>query len=77
MQDKTDHKPYCYTKMEYQKRAEEIAAIEKKFELKMVTVKMDLMSDKEIQTIKIIAPDPLSIGGKGGIRENSMYGKPT
>jgi DNA polymerase I len=67
-QDKTDHKPYCYTKMEYQKRAEEIAAIEKKFELK-ITPKMDLMSDKEIQTIKIIAPDPLSIGGKGGIRE--------
>ena len=62
--------------MEYQKRAEEIAAIEKKFELK-ITPKMDLMSDKEIQTIKIIAPDPLSIGGKGGIRENSMYGKPT
>ena len=28
-QDKTDHKPYCYTKLEYQKRAEEIAAIEK------------------------------------------------
>ncbi len=27
------------------------------------------MSDKEIQAIKIIAPDPLSIGGKGGIRE--------
>jgi DNA polymerase I len=67
-QDKTDHKPYCYTKLEYQKRAEEIAAIEKKFELK-ITPKMDLMSDKEIQTIKIIAPDPLSIGGKGGIRE--------
>ena len=67
-QDKTDHKPYCYTKLEYQKRAEEIAAIEKKFELKIIP-KMDLMSDKEIQTIKIIAPDPLSIGGKGGIRE--------
>jgi DNA polymerase I len=67
-QDKTDHKPYCYTKLEYQKRAEEIAAIEKKFELKTIP-KMDLMSDKEIQTIKIIAPDPLSIGGKGGIRE--------
>jgi DNA polymerase, archaea type len=67
-QDKTDHKPYCYTKLEYQKRAEEIAAIEKKFELKIIP-KMDLMSDKEIKTIKIIAPDPLSIGGKGGIRE--------
>ncbi|HXV88827.1 MAG TPA: DNA-directed DNA polymerase I [Nitrososphaeraceae archaeon] len=67
-QDKTDHKPYCYTKLEYQKRAEEIAAIEKKFELKIIP-KMDLLSDKEIQTIKIIAPDPLSIGGKGGIRE--------
>ena len=67
-QDKTDHKPYCYTKLEYQKRAEEIAAIEKKYELKTIP-KMDLMSDKEIQTIKITAPDPLSIGGKGGIRE--------
>jgi DNA polymerase I len=67
-QDKTDHKPYCYTKLEYQKRAEEIAAVEKKFELKIIP-KIDLMIDKEIQTIKIIAPDPLSIGGKGGIRE--------
>ena len=67
-QDKTDHKPYCYTKLEYQKRAEEIAAIEKKFELKTIP-KIDLMTDKEIQAIKITAPDPLSIGGKGGIRE--------
>jgi DNA polymerase, archaea type len=67
-QDKTNHKPYCYTKLENKKRAEEIAAIEKKFELK-ITPKIDLMSDKEIQAIKIIAPDPLSIGGKGGIRE--------
>jgi DNA polymerase I len=67
-QDKTDHKPYCYTKLEYKKRAEEIAAIEKKFELKIIP-KIDLMSDKEIQAIKIIAPDPLSIGGRGGIRE--------
>ena len=67
-QDKTGHKPYCYTKLENKKRAEEIAAIEKKFELQTIR-KMDLLSDKEIQTIKIIAPDPLSIGGKGGIRE--------
>ena len=67
-QDRTNHKPYCYTKLEYQKRAEEIASIEKKFELKIIP-KMDLMSDKEIQAVKIIAPDPLSIGGKGGIRE--------
>ena len=67
-QDKTDHKPYCYTKLEYQQRAEEIAAVEKKFELKTIP-KMDLMTDKVIQAIKITAPDPLSIGGKGGIRE--------
>jgi DNA polymerase, archaea type len=67
-QDKTDHKPYCYTKFENKERVEEIAAIEKKFELKTVP-KMDLLLDKEIQAIKIIAPDPLSIGGKGGIRE--------
>jgi DNA polymerase, archaea type len=67
-QDKTNHKPYCYTKLEHKKRAEEIATIEKKFELKIIP-KIDLMLDKEIQAIKIIAPDPLSIGGKGGIRE--------
>ena len=67
-QDKTDHKPYCYTKLENKARAEEIAAIEKKFQLKIIP-KLDLMLDKEIQAIKIIAPDPLSIGGKGGIRE--------
>jgi DNA polymerase, archaea type len=67
-QDKTNHKPYCYTKLEYEKRAEEIAAVEKKFELKRIP-KIDLLSDREIQAIKIIAPDPLSIGGRGGIRE--------
>ena len=67
-QDKTNHKPYCYTKLEYEKRAEEIAAVEKKFELKRIP-KIDLLSDREIEAIKIIAPDPLSIGGRGGIRE--------
>jgi DNA polymerase I len=55
-QDKTDHKPYCYTKLENKERAEEIAAVEKKFQLKIIP-KLDLMLDKEIQAIKIIAPD--------------------
>ena len=109
-QDRTDHKPYCYTKLEYKERVEEIAAIEKIIDKPYPTVdtttvdkppskvilelgtailpndpttttdnkrkfrlskerKKDLIADKEIEVIKIIAPDPLSIGGKGGIRE--------
>lgn len=67
--DRTNHKPYCYTKMQYLSAIEKIAQTEKKFTLQK-TMKQELMTDEEINMIKIIAPDPLSIGGTdNSIRE--------
>jgi DNA polymerase, archaea type len=60
--DRTNHKPYCYTKMDYQYKAREVARTEKKYSLE-TTTRMDFISDKEIQVLKVLAPDPLSIGG--------------
>ncbi|HZB00402.1 MAG TPA: DNA-directed DNA polymerase I, partial [Nitrososphaera sp.] len=60
--DRTDHKPYCYTKMEFAEKAEQVAKKETKFILKQVK-KQDIILDKEIEVLKVIAPDPLSIGG--------------
>ena len=70
--DRTNHKPYCYTKMQYRNAAEKIAEVEKKYSLEL-TKKSDLISDKEIDILKITAPDPLSIGGT----ENSIREKVT
>jgi DNA polymerase, archaea type len=67
--DRTNHKPYCYTKMQYSSIAEKIVEREKKYSLQR-TNKKDLISDNELELIKIIAPDPLSIGGTdNSIRE--------
>ena len=67
--DRTNHKPYCYTKMQYSGIVEKIVEREKKYILKR-TSKQDPISDKEIDILKIIAPDPLSIGGTdNSIRE--------
>jgi DNA polymerase I len=60
--DRTDHKPYCYTKMEFTEQAKQVAQKETKFILKQVK-KQDIILDKEIEVLKVIAPDPLSIGG--------------
>jgi DNA polymerase, archaea type len=60
--DRTDHKPYCYTKMEYLNKVEKIVETEKKFTLEQ-SKKLELITDQEINVVKIIAPDPLSIGG--------------
>lgn len=60
--DRTDHKPYCYTKVEFAKQAEQVAQKEDKFTLERIK-KRDIILDKEIEAIKVIAPDPLSIGG--------------
>ena len=60
--DRTDHRPYCYTKIEHEKEAEEVAGKETKFTLQRVK-KRDIILDKEIELIKVLAPDPLSIGG--------------
>src|SRR5215203_2898141 len=70
--DRTNHKPYCYTKMQYKNIAEKIVQIEKKYSLES-TKKIDLISDKKIDILKIIGPDPLSIGGT----ENSFREKVT
>src|SRR5918992_1148214 len=67
--DRTNHKPYCYTKIQYKNTAEKIVQIEKKYSLES-TKKIDLISDREVDILKIIAPDPLSIGGtENSIRE--------
>jgi DNA polymerase I len=70
--DRTNHKPYCYTKMQYRSTVERIVEREKKYVLEQ-TIKKDLISDKEVDLLKIIAPDPLSIGGT----ENSIRDKVT
>ena len=67
--DRTDHKPYCYTKMEYLNKVEKIVETDKKFTLEN-SKKQELITDQEINVVKIIAPDPLSIGGTdNSIRE--------
>jgi DNA polymerase I len=67
--DRTDHKPYCYTKAEYSDLVGQIVAKEQKY-TKTLTKKRDVIADKEIDVIKITAPDPLSIGGTdNSIRE--------
>jgi DNA polymerase, archaea type len=60
--DRTDHKPYCYTKMKHAELAEQIKQKETKFVLQPVK-KHDIIDDVEIEVLKVIAPDPLSIGG--------------
>ena len=60
--DRTDHQPYCYTKMDFQDAARKVVQRERKYSIEK-TSKMDFISDKEIQVLKVIAPDPLSIGG--------------
>lgn len=67
--DRTNHKPYCYTKIHYSDAVKKIVEKEKKYILEQ-THKRDSISDNEINLLKIIAPDPLSIGGtEHSIRE--------
>ncbi len=68
--DRTNHRPYCYTKADYRSDVEQILEKEKKYSL-LSTKKRDLISDKDIECLKISAPDPLSIGGT----ENSFREK--
>ena len=53
--DRTDHKPYCYTKMDFAEQAKQVAKKEAKFTLKQVK-KQDIILDKEIEVLKVIAP---------------------
>jgi DNA polymerase I len=66
--DNTGHKPYCYTKLErgqlteVSKRKDVIAILEEE--------KLDLLSDRKIMVRKIVATDPLAVGGsQTSIRE--------
>src|SRR5919108_1087619 len=68
--DRTNHRPYCFTKMNYRDDAEKVIQKERKYSPE-ITKKRDLISDKEIECLKIYAPDPLSIGGT----ENSFREK--
>ena len=60
--DRTNHKPYCYTKEQYFDAAEKIVQKQKKYSTELKK-KNDLISDLETTVLKITAPDPLSIGG--------------
>ncbi len=67
--DNTGHQPYCYTDFPPQV-AEKIAKRNKGF-VRVETVNLkDLIRDQEREMTKVIAGDPLSIGGaRGSIRE--------
>lgn len=60
--DRTGHLPYCYTKMQYADTIDQIAAKETKYKVERMK-KKDVIADKEIDVLKVTAPDPLSIGG--------------
>src|SRR2546425_8343212 len=59
--DNTGHKPYCYTKLERQ----ELKMVERRSDVLRIeeTEKADLLSDTMIKVRKIVAADPLAIGG--------------
>lgn len=60
--DRTDHKPYCYTKMQFEDQVEQVVEKETKYTVERVK-KRDIIADQEIDVLKVLAPDPLSIGG--------------
>ncbi|WP_415280735.1 3'-5' exonuclease [Candidatus Nitrososphaera sp. FF02] len=60
--DRTGHLPYCYSKEQYADTVDAIAAKETKYKVERMK-KKDVIADKEINVLKITAPDPLSIGG--------------
>jgi DNA polymerase I len=60
--DRTGHLPYCYSKAQYADTVDQIAAKETKYKVER-TKKKDVIADREIDVLKITAPDPLSIGG--------------
>jgi len=60
-EDNTNHKPYCYSKLElsdleFLQERDDVIKIEK-------VPKIDLLLDKKIYVSKIIVKDPLAIGG--------------
>ncbi len=59
--DNTNHKPYCYSKL----NPEELEFLKERTDIiEIVSVKrQDLLNDQEINVSKIIVEDPLAIGG--------------
>jgi len=59
--DETNHKPYCYSKL----NAEELEFLNERTDIiKIESVKRhDMLNDQEITVSKIIVEDPLAIGG--------------
>ena len=59
--DNTNHKPYCYSKL----NPEELEFLNERTDIiEIVSVKrQDLLNDQEINVSKIIVEDPLAIGG--------------
>jgi DNA polymerase I len=71
--DREDHQPYCYTKLEHETAMKEIIEKEPKYTMKRQT-RRDVIADEDIEVVKIIAPDPLSIGGnENSIRERKIF----
>ncbi|MDA4117299.1 MAG: DNA-directed DNA polymerase I [Thaumarchaeota archaeon] len=64
-EDNTGHQPYCFTKVPIDKVREIISGRNDIVGLKE-EVKFDLLSDAKISLRKIIATDPLAIGGNPG-----------
>ncbi|MEO9321555.1 MAG: DNA-directed DNA polymerase I [Nitrososphaera sp.] len=60
--DRTGHRPYCYTKTEFEDEVKQVMASDPKYSLEH-TKKRDIIADREIDVLKVLAPDPLSIGG--------------
>jgi DNA polymerase I len=70
--DDSSHKPYCFSKQSIQElQANEALIKHEGFERFEEEEKYDALKDEKIKVTKIIAKDPLSIGGKpsGSIRD--------
>lgn len=70
--DDSSHKPYCFSKQSIQElQVNEALVKHEGFERFEEEEKHDALEDKKIKVTKIIAKDPLSIGGKpsGSIRD--------
>jgi len=59
--DNTEHKPYCYTKIQ----PNELSSLDGRRDIYAIETeqKFDLLNDRQITVTKIIAKDPLAIGG--------------
>ena len=70
-QDKTGHRPYCYTKLSESEIASSGVVVGRNGVLAIEPVKRrDLLSDSDVTVRKITASDPLAIGGSpGSLRE--------